>query len=246
MKSWLRLLIFVMAFQMEVRVKASSANLLQSPEGCLNSQETCIVKVTEKPLHLINEKFALHAAPETVLERQPLTGWKLMKGTLWVEKGKGLFFETPFATVKASKGEYWIVSQEDKVWIRNMSADLQVVLRDGRQVEAPPGFQFWVGGFNSAAATEYGMIEPIPMKDQITLWYPLFRGSKEQFAARLHHFREDWGDLVEKSSLIYKDQVIRKVAAIEESKQRVLEGQRREQAKRARIRELFRSRVFDR
>jgi hypothetical protein len=243
MKIWLRLFLFLMAFQVEVRVKAG---LLQSPENCVASQGVCAVKAVKGPFHLQTEKLILHATAGSVLEKEAPTLWNFVKGDLWVEKANGVRFQTVFGAIQAEHGQYWILSEGDRIWVRNMSADLQVTLRDGRTLSPPAGFQFWIAGVNTKNESGYGMIQPIRLKEHIPLWWSLFQGDKKAFAERVAHYRDNWGDLVESSSRIYKTQALRRIASEDSRKQAVETKKRQAELERQRIRELYRSRVFDR
>ncbi len=170
-------MIFLLAFQMEVRVRASG-DVLQQPSACLKSQETCAIQVVGEGFHLVQDSFKLHAAEGTALVRLSKKQWRLVKGTLWLEEGRNLEIETLFGSMQASQGQYWVLEQGSRIVVRNINADLKVTLRDGKKLEVPDGFEFWMGGVNSKNRSEYGMVQPIEMKDHLPLWKSLYRGSK--------------------------------------------------------------------
>lgn len=245
MKAWLKVILFIMAFQLEVRVKASDI-VLENPENCLASQNDCIVKVREPAYHHKNEKFKFHATKNSVLERKGLKTWKLIDGQMWIESAAGTVLETIYGSAKATHGEYWISTVKDKIFFRNISSDIEVTLRDGKTVQAPAGFQFWIGGLSSDAKSEYGMIEPIDMKSLLPVWTILFAGTKEDFTTKIRDLRKDWGNLVEVSSQIYRDQAMRKIASSENQKNKESTRIRNAQLAKERLRETYRARVFDR
>ncbi|WP_374073299.1 hypothetical protein [Bdellovibrio bacteriovorus] len=245
MKKWIRLTLFLLAFQMEVRVRASG-DVLQQPSACLKSKETCAIQVTGSAFHLLQESQKVHASEGSTLVRLSPTQWRLVKGNLWLEKGAGVEVETLYGTMKASHGQYWVVEKGDKVLVRNIDATLHVTLRDGKSLEVPEGFEFWIAGVNSKGISDYGMIQPIDMKEHLPLWNSLYRGSKNDFIKEVVHVRENWGDLAEKSSLIYKTVVQREIAS-EQEKQRLLdEKKQRKAAELRQMKELYRQRVFER
>lgn len=245
MKAWLKILIFLMAFQLEVRVKASSA-VLEIPEHCLNNDSACALKIRDPAFHFAKDKSKFHASKDSMLERQSPRNWKLMKGNLWVEKAGGTVFETVFGSAKATHGEYWISTGEDRIYFRNISSDLEVTLRDGRTVQTPAGFQFWISGLNSSAKSEFGMIEPIDMRLLLPTWYLLFQGTKEAFTAKIRDIRQGWGNVVEISSEIYRQQALRRVASAEKQNKNSADKVRKMQLDRERLRSFYHSRVFDR
>lgn len=244
MKNLSKIFIFILAFQVEVRVRASSG-VLEQPEACLKAQETCAVQVLKSGFHHINKSESFHATPGTTVMRFSGAQWRLIQGALWVEKG-ALEVQTPYADLKASQGQYWALSQKDRVVIRNMDANLMVTLRDGKVVQVPEGFEFWVAGVDSVGKTQYGMIRPIDMKEHLPLWNSLFVGSKDHFKKEIERYKITWGDLTLKSSAIYKEIINRQIAA-DEAAQRAHELRQQKIAEDIRRRrEMFWHRSFER
>jgi hypothetical protein len=234
MKRFGKLIIFLLAFQLEVRVKAEAPVI-------------GVFSVDKTVFHLRTTDLKIHAAPGSTLEKTKTGDWKLLQGNLWVERAQHNSFETLFANVTGVNGEFWISAVNDeKIWVRNFSSDLRVTLRDGKSVDVPHGFQMWVSGLNSEAHSEYGMVEPIDMKAQIPQWYRIYPDGKKAFTAKMNGLKMSWGDVAETGSQIYKTQTLRKIASIENQEKSAADRKRRSEAETRRIRELYRSRVFDR
>lgn len=245
MKKFAQVLLFVLAFQVEVRVRASGG-VMEQPPACLNSKETCALQVTSSPFHYENSQVKLHVGKDSTVSRLSGRNWQLMKGTLWVESGKELKVSTLYGDFEAPLGSYWLIEQDHQVVVRNIDADLNVTLRDGKKISVPEGFEVWIGGINSEGKSDYGMIRPIDMKEHIPLWASLFKGNKEAFVKQVQDLKENWGDLVAKSSEIYQDTVDRKLASIAERDKKEQEAKARAAAERERIRRLFYERTFER
>lgn len=245
MKKIVRLMLFLMAFQMEVRVRAAG-DLIEQPSACLKSKESCAIQVTGSAFHFEKDDNHLHATSGSALVRLAPDQWRLVKGAVWVEGGKSLQLESLYASTKATMGEYWVISQDSRILIRNMTASLKVTLRDGKTLEIPEGFEVWVSGMNSQGKTEYGMIEPVNMKEHLPMWNSLYRGSKEDFVKEVRLYRDNWGDLAQKSSQIYQTLTERKMASIE-AQEKAEEARRlRKAAELQRMKEMYRQRVFER
>ncbi|WII71120.1 hypothetical protein QJS83_11675 [Bdellovibrio sp. 22V] len=245
MRKWIRLFIFLMAFQMEVRVRAS-ADYMEQPASCMKSKETCAVQALKSGFHLLQDSLKLHATAGSTLVRLSAQQWRLVSGALWMEEGPGVEVETLHAKMKATHGEYWVLWKKDQVIVRNMTANLQVVLRDGKTLQVPEGFEFWIGAINSKNKTEYGMLQPVDMKEQLPLWSHLYRGSKEEFIKEVVHLRENWGDLAERSAVLYKAVAEREIASVQEKQRLQAEKVQRQEAERRRVQELYREKVFGR
>lgn len=245
MKKWIRLVIFLLAFQMEIRVRASGS-LIEQPSSCLKSKETCSVQVKADGINLAQDSVDLHASGGSVFVRVSDRLWRFVKGTVWVEKGAGVEIETLYGNIIAFQGQYWILEKDSKIIIRNMDAELQVTLRDGKKLNVPEGFEFWISGLNSKGQSEFGMIQPVDMKDHLPLWHSMYKGSKKDFLNEVRHLRENWGDLVGKSSSLYKNAALRELASLREKDEVQRQYKERLELQRHRMQKLYYERVFER
>lgn len=245
MKKYARLLIFVLAFQMEVRVRASG-ELLQQPADCLEVKEACAIQVLGSGFHLLKGSVKLHAASGAALVRQSETRWRLVKGALWVENGSSVEVDTVYGSITSSRGQYWVIEQQDQVLVRNMNADLRVTLRDGRSLDLPDGFEFWMAGVDTKGKSKFGMIRPVDMKEHLPMWNSLYRGSKEAFIKDVVQLRENWGDLAEKSGALYETLAKREIASEVEKEQALLRAKQKQAEQRRQVKDLYYKRVFER
>ncbi|KHD87333.1 MAG: hypothetical protein OM95_15050 [Bdellovibrio sp. ArHS] len=245
MKKFFRVLIFILAFQMEVRVRASG-DFLQQPTECLKAQEACAVQVIGKSLHYSSKTLKMHAKEGSTLVRLSPTQWRFVSGALWLENSRNVEVETLYGSLKATQGQYFVIEQGHRVVIRNMDATLSVTLRDGKTLRLPEGFEFWIAGLNSKGQSDYGMIQPVDMKAHLPLWNSLYEGSKKDFITLVSHLRENWGDLTEKSALIYQNAVEREIASEKEKERAEQARKARIQAERQEMKRLYHERVFER
>ncbi|XGC79413.1 hypothetical protein ACES2L_08740 [Bdellovibrio bacteriovorus] len=245
MKKFSRLLIFILAFQMEVRVRASG-DILEQPVACMKSKETCAIQVMGAGFHYAKKDKKLHAGSGSALMRLSQNQWRLVKGSLWVEESKGLEVDTLHGSLSAKYGEYWVIEKEGRILVRNIDSDLTVTFRDGKTLQVPEGFEFSMEGLGVDGRSQYSMVKPIDMKDHLPLWNSLWQGSKADFVAKVKRTKEYWGDLTQKSADLYQALVERKIASDQEAQQKLEEKKRRQALEKAQMREMYRSRVFDR
>lgn len=244
MKNILRLFFFLIAFQLEVRVRASG-DVLQKPESCLNGKNACAIQVVGDSFKFTHGSLKIVAAQDSTLARIRTKVWQLIKGTLWVQEGDGLRVETVFGALSADRGQFWVLDQGSKILVRNVDSDLKIYLRDGKTLELPEGFEVWISGINSRGQTEYGVLRPIDMKVHLLLWNSLYEGSKENFIRDVAKVKASWGDLAEKSSLIYSGLIQRELASHQEKKDATERVQNLKQEKRRQTRQLYWKKVFE-
>ncbi len=244
MKSFFNVFIFMLAFQMEVRVRASDS--VSAPENCLGREVPCAYKVSTEKWSFGSGNIKIHAVKGSVLtEIEKAREWKLVGGSLWVENAPSVKVRSTTSEVEGSSGQYWMMIEKDRTIYRNISAKLIVTLKDQNKIEVPKGFEVWVGGVNSESQVEHGMVEPIDIKAHLKLWYSLYPGKQPQFLSEVQDLKDQWADRIEQSGEIYKKVIERKLAAVEDEKRQIEEKKRKQESERLRIREEFRKKVFE-
>ena len=245
MKNWVRLFIFLAAFQMEVRVRAAG-DLIQEPESCLRGPGACVVQSVEKPFYFSKDGVGLSAPAQATLERIENKKWRLVSGSVWVSKGQKVTVESVYAEVRSQSGEFWVIEKENKLWVRNLSADLVVRLRDGKELALPAGFEFWVAGINTQSTSEYGVLQAIELKDHIKNWAALYPGTTAQFKKDVLEFKENWKTLAAQGGTLYQEMATRRIASVEDAKLQEKLKKERLAAEKKRLREIYLERTFER
>ncbi|MGZ3772316.1 MAG: hypothetical protein ACXVCY_00485 [Pseudobdellovibrionaceae bacterium] len=246
MKIWIRLFIFFLFFQVEIKVRAS-ATAHESAADCIVTQGVCVFRAHGFAADRSEKRTNIHATVGSVLVPVSSNLWRFIKGNVWVEKSHGIQIETVYGQIKASRGQYWILQKDAKILIRNINAvNMQVSLRDGKVLNVPDGFEFWISGINTKGRSEFGMLQMIDIKEHLPLWYSLYQGDKSDFIQEVQNLRENWASLIEKSSDLYGSIALRSVASVKEKEeaQRVVKEQIEVERKRAR--KLYYQRVFER
>jgi hypothetical protein len=244
MKRLGHLLLFIAAFQMEVRVRASES--VSFPENCIGKISPCSFKVTENKWTFESGNIKIHAPVNTILtENAKAKEWTLVSGSLWMQNAPSVQIKTIAADIEGSSGQYWVFIEKNHTVIRNISSKLIVTLKDQKKIEIPRGFEIWVGSVNSEARVEHGMVEPVDLKKHLKSWYQLYPGSRQQFVSEVQDLKDQWADLVEQSGDMYKKVVERKMASLDEEKNRQIEIQKAKEQERQRVRETFHRKVFE-
>lgn len=245
MKRWMSVFLFMAAFQMEVRVRASEPSV-SMPDSCVGRLFPCSFKVNSDKWSYTAGAIRLHASVESILsEIDKGVEWKLIDGTLWVENAPSMKVKTLASQAEGSNGTYWVIAEKSRVVYRNISSKLIITFIDESQIEVPKGFEVWVGSVNSESIVEHGMVEPIDLKTHLKSWYELYPGKRQQFISEVQDLKDQWSDLIEKSGDMYKRIAERKIAALEEVQNQKIEKKRRQAVERQRIRTEFHKRVFE-
>lgn len=225
---WLQFIAVFIAFQVEIHVKASSPSdegVLFRPESCLRGKEDCEVKVGADSFVLPGERGELKAAPAALLSR--FEGhWKLMRGVVRVRER-----EIDFAFGKILKGsqEVWILDTGgDQVTLRAVAGPSEILLKDGRQVEIPQGFEIWVGSISSDGKNSYGVPTEIHIVDHLQRWAKMDHLNREKLEEGMKELSALWKDRPQIASHLYQSVIDRQIASVQEE-QRVLAKRRKSQ-----------------
>lgn len=245
MKNIFRLFLFLAAFQMEVRVRAAG-ELIQQPESCLRGDQSCVIQSTGKPFYFAKDGVSLSAPAKATLERIENNKWRLVSGSVWVAKGQKVTVESVFAEVRSQNGEFWVIEQDNRLWVRNLSADLTVRLRDGKELALPAGFEFWIAGINTKAQSEYGVLQTIDLKNHLKNWAALYPGSSAQFKQDVQNFKENWKTLAAQGGTLYQEMANRRIASVQNDKRQEKLKKDRMAAEQKRLKDLYFERTFER
>jgi hypothetical protein len=188
------LLLFLIFFQIEVRVKALGTEpLFEGPPGCLQKEAIqCVLQTQDVPLNFSLKKFAqgdgeIQLSRESMFARDLHGQLRFVQGALRVqgeyELKKPLSLYFLHGHIQAGSGSFLIYSDEEgaksgKVWVANESAELKLRLRSGETLDLPVGFEVWVDGLNSLGQQDYGMVRPWELGNQIRLTNQFSLGSK--------------------------------------------------------------------
>lgn len=208
---WMRWALVLAAFQMEVRVKAHPESL-SWPEGCLTGTGECSVKTGTATLELKSGKGRLTFAAGALVDRKG-SAWKLMRG---IARATNADLVSVYGTLSPSE-EAWLVDEgRDRLTVRAVEGAARFVLRDGRELEIPEGFEVWVGPLNADARNIHGVPAPIPVEDHLKKISTMDRPSEEQLRARVKALKTRWKDRHETASVLYDDISKRRLASVEE------------------------------
>lgn len=255
---------FLLAFQIEIRVKALGHEaLFQVPGGCLQQAGPCLAQTRGHSMNLSLRKSSdpkgqILLAQETLVSRDSHGQYRFEEGAVRVEgdfsRAQPFSLDFLHGKIFAGSGSFSIRTQSrpkqgrnsGRVWVSNESADLRLVLRSGQTLDLPAGFEVWVDGLNSSAQQELGMIQPWDLKVQIKFMNRFSLGPKSrrvELAAKLKPISEL---AMSQATQIYQKVAERHIASMDEQERvKQQNDENRRQAK-IRLKKLYFERTFSR
>lgn len=240
--------LFFLAFQIEVRVRASGDQLIQEPQFCLEKADVCALSSYKEPFHFSGKGAEWHLERASAVVRHSLSSIELVKGKIWVNKvGDGFSLKTIYGEIVSEDGGGFFVEQTNaKIIVKNLDARMKVNLRGGKVLEVPEGFETWLGPVNSLGFSSTGVVQPVEIKVIAAELGPLFIGGSKKFASQLSYYRDRWGDLEQRSAKLYKEVVLRELASISQKEKEAIESENRKKEAIRQQKELFFQRAFSR
>ncbi len=245
MRVFLNCFIFFIFFTLEIRVKASNPPL-QKPENCYSSElKPCIFSSGNKIIQVQNRKTVFNLKENTTLERLNEKNFQFMGGTVWVQNQEPLEISTLYAAISSTKGEFWLVEKDNKIFVRSIVGQTDIKINSG-VLNLPEGFQIWISGKDSQGKNTYGVPEIIPMEEHLRLWSTLFSGSREEFKNKVKMLKDLYKDTAYEGGELYQKIADRHVATLEEKKRAEQASSERRRAYLQEIRRLYFEKVFQR
>jgi hypothetical protein len=238
-----RWFIFVFFFTIDVRVRASN-EFHERPAGCLKNKTVCALQTKNDSFHLVNLQTEFHLGPKTLVLRNSPEQIEFINGTFWAQKFNKMTVKTLFGEVISESGPFWVLGDQQKIWVRNVNADLKIQLRDGHSLELPQGFQIWISGMDDKGHSTTGIPEMIPVEDHIRLWSFLYQGNRQDFLSEVRDIKWTWGSLPERSSQLYLSIIQRQEHLAQLRHDAIQKRKLAQQDENKRVKEMFIERAF--
>lgn len=239
MRKFARLLVFLMAFQLEVRVRAEVVTL---PEAC-HSKQSCAYSVFEKSETLKISCGHVQASQGSVMISHP-EGCEFVRGAVFIGD-----LQAPFQILQgqvSSEGSFLVFKQDEKIYLQAIDKPLTVGLRDGEKFNLVPGFRVWLGKLDAAKKIERAVPQEIKYETYKSWLGESFQEWQPVLALSDKELQELWSHNHELASAQYRDEVTRQIASSNQKKQEEAERIRRRMEEQARLKRDFYDRVFGR
>src|SRR5690606_38663889 len=99
----LSVLMFIIAFTLDVRVQAEELKIIETPNNCLQSNGYCVIKNMSERYQYKNAQFVLSVSPESIVIRQSQNHWSIVKGLVFVKSETKLTFDVPYGQIEVSE-----------------------------------------------------------------------------------------------------------------------------------------------
>ena len=243
-----------MCLSLRVKASANEGHVSEAASGHHSEARTSEVDGSEDSKSAVPEKKEYHHVPSAyesmfeVLhgEKSFLENHQLISGTHWIRNSKNYSLKTPYGQIDSLNCDFFVQYEGTKVTVVNHFGKLKVTLKDGDQVEVPPGFVYWFSEIKPDKKNLMGFIEPVELKDHILTLGKLWTEDPESFKSVMLKIQSRWGDRTSVAAQYYKGLALRKIASVQKEEDRVRGLRKQESTRRAANRKLLYERAFGR
>lgn len=273
MRSALRLMCFLLAFTVEVKVKASDSHehkvktvelqstegnhkrgkkvfvnpidIMQEPEGCMLRASVCAVKSDYDRFQLNVGDTRVMAKKGSIVKRLAHDKVQLVRGAIILTAQEEFVVVTHYGEVHLKKGEQVLVfNEKSKVHFYPIVGELTLHPKIGSSLRLPAGYRNWMGPVVQPGYTDVGVPHAANLQTLMSYWGELTLMSYSEFRVPLEDYRQNWMDAVDKSSQLHKMMIQRHVAAVQEMQQRRRANLKRMRQQQKDVEEMYKRKNF--
>lgn len=230
-----------------IHFSSFSYGLLQSPQGCLLSQnfkKDCYFGTVKKYEQFNQENAKYYLGVKTVLGNKDgkLT---LFDGEMLVEVEQEFNLKIGLIEVKLTPGEYYFFDSADKITVRCLSGMAEVRSKNGNLKQITEGFEVHIDDKEFSEST-FSSLRVIPLESHLLSYSKLKKLNSSQIVAYAKKFKAKHKNYVAWLEDLNHTLIERMIA--EEKKEKADAEQRKKMIERQKkaLREKFFSRTFDR
>ena len=255
MKLAFRLFVFILAFVLDVHVRASEGHFghkkqmtdfLMEPSNCLNRAEECALKPNNRNSNVLNFGGAkINMSLDSELIRRKEDWVRIVKGHALVRAHTEFVLETRYGNIEFPKDGIALVEvQLDKVQVDVLRGAVKVnLLGKAFSMTLPSSFSFWYSGLQANGMPQTGRPRPLTLDRVIRLWGGI-DNDIELMRDVLDKLSPTWKYAVLESG--YRDLATIKELRAEQARKEQIEAERRRRVEKenGKLRKMFYDKTF--
>lgn len=219
----LNVLLFILAFTIEVRVRASEAvpeKIIETPDHCLEDTGYCIIKNLDKRYSYKGESFTLSLTPEAIVVRQKQKEFSFVKGQVYIKSDTKVTFEIPYGTIEIeSDSQVLLEKYEDKVTVQTIFGKAFLKpLGEKKPILVMAGHENYISQVGENLKAQTGIPKPIMIEPMLKAWAYHADLKKEKFLEDVETFKSIHEKAVQELSILNEQIASREIASIKAEK----------------------------
>lgn len=255
----LRILLSLMVFFIEVRIRASEAEshranealgvLVDEPKDCFSKKDTfpCALKSLSRRTEVKKEFHQLTMSSKAAVVFFDTERLRLLAGDFWFENKVALTLETLYGTISSDpETEFFISVTPEKVVMRVVQGLLKVTPNGhDKSVNIPAGFNNYLTSAGSDGRNRMGIPLAVRPADILNDYRLLTNFGKDDVQKKMESFKPVWKEALETSSRFSKELTDRELAAENAKLEQEKQIELRRQSEAIFLKNLYKSKTFD-
>ncbi len=190
---WLRFILFIFLFTIEIRIKAQ-AEILDQPESCYQAEgQNCIVKsLGETGDVWTTSEGEIRMAPQSIVSRQE-NQWRLISGRVWIDCSGQQIWRGQFAKWTCLPGQAMMIehSAEGLEFI-GLKGSVALESHSGEKLALSPGLSVKIGPVLQTAKNEISFPRSANLRKTLSWAAELMPLDEAQLKSVLSEFLLGW------------------------------------------------------
>ncbi len=220
---FLNVLFFILAFTIEVKVRASEIfleKIIQTPDHCLQETGYCIIKNLDKKYSYKGESFTLSLTPESIVVRQKQKEFSFVKGQVYIKADTKVTFEIPYGTIEVeSDSQVLLEKYEEKVTVQTIFGKAFLKpLGEKKPILVMAGHENYISQVGENFRAQTGIPKPIIIEPLLKAWAYHVEIKKEKFLEDVEAFKSIHEKAVQELSILNEQIASREIASVKSEK----------------------------
>lgn len=206
---------FILAFTLEVRVRASENMIVETPDHCLSSQDYCVVKNLNKKYLYQGGSFQISLAPESIIIRQKPRELSFVSGQIFVKSKSKVTFEVPYGQIEVdADSQVLLEKSEGKVTVQTIFGKVYLKpLGQKKPILVLQGHENFLAEADETLKTQTGIPKPILIETLLKNWSFHADLKKEKFLEDVETFKSIHEKAVKDLSILNEQIASREIAS---------------------------------
>ena len=242
----LSIILFIVTFTIEVKVRASEFTIVETPDNCLSSSEYCVIKNISKKFLFKNGSFQISMSPESTIIRQKPREISFVGGQIFVKTSSKISFVVPYGQIEVEPDSQVILEKfNDKVVVQTIFGKSYLrPLGEKKAILVSEGHENFISEVDGSLKAQTGIPKPIVIEPLLKAWFYHADLKKEKFVEAVEAFKSIHEKAVKELSILNEQIASREIASAKAAKSAAEERARKAKEHRELMQNMYYQRLL--
>lgn len=248
----LSVLMFIFAFTIEVRVRASNVEsetpkIVETPDHCVESYDYCVIKNLNQKYSYKGDSYVLSMSPESIVIRQKPKEISFVKGQLFIRADTKVTFETPYGQIEVEKDSQVLLEKfTDKFVVQTIFGKVFLKPLGGKKsILVMEGHENFISQVDDSLKAQVGIPKPIMIEPLLKTWAYHADLNKQKFLEEVDSFKTVHEKAVHELSILNEQIASREIASAKAEKLAAEERARKAKEHKEKMQKTYYNRLLN-